>query len=80
MPKLKKETIIPTEKENETINRGIAEDADTYELADAEFKQLKRVDRPLSEVTKDRVTIKRLMVLKKDKRGSTIFKEVSKSQ
>lgn len=58
MPKLKKGTIIPTEKENEAINQGIAQDADTYELADDEFKQLKRVGRTLSEVTKDRVTIR----------------------
>lgn len=58
MPKLKKGTIIPTEKENEVINQGIAQDADTFELSDDEFKQIKRVGRPVSEVTKDRVTIR----------------------
>lgn len=58
MPKLKKRTRIPTEKENGAINKGIAEDSDTYELSKDEFQQLKRVGRPVSEVTKDRVTIR----------------------
>ena len=46
MPKLKPGTILPTAEENEAINRGIAADPDTYELSEAEFKQLKPMGRP----------------------------------
>lgn len=41
MPKLKPGHISPTPEEDAAINRGIAADPDTYELADAEFAQLK---------------------------------------
>jgi uncharacterized protein (DUF4415 family) len=41
MPKLKIGTIMPTPEENALINAGLALDADTYELSDKEFKQLK---------------------------------------
>ena len=58
MPKLKKGTIIPTDKEDVLINQGIANDPDTYELSSEEFKQLRPVGRPLAETTKDRVTIR----------------------
>jgi len=34
---------LPTSAENALINQGIAADADTYELNDDEFKNLKRV-------------------------------------
>ena len=33
--------ILPTDEEEEAINRGIALDPDTWELSDEEFKQLK---------------------------------------
>lgn len=49
---------LPTPKENASINAGIAADPDTYELADAEFKQLRRVGRPPAAVTKERITIR----------------------
>ena len=58
MPKLKEGTIIPTKKEDAIINAGIKADPDTYELTEAEFKQLKPVGRPKAEITKDRITIR----------------------
>lgn len=33
--------IKPTEQEDAAINRGIAEDPDTYELSDEQFKKLR---------------------------------------
>ncbi len=50
----------PTDEEDAAINAGIAVDPDTYELSDAEFSQLKpqRLGRPLSEQTKERITIR----------------------
>ncbi|AET91502.1 hypothetical protein BYI23_B008950 [Burkholderia sp. YI23] len=33
--------ILPTDEEEEAINRGIALDPDTWELSDEEFKELK---------------------------------------
>ncbi|MFF7057125.1 hypothetical protein ACFY89_10625 [Achromobacter spanius] len=50
MPKLKQGTIVPTEEEDEAINRGIAADPDTYELSMAEFKQMK-IHSPNTDVT-----------------------------
>ncbi len=58
MPKLKEGTIIPTKEEDAIINAGIKADPDTYELTEAEFKQLRPVGRPKAEVTKDRITIR----------------------
>ncbi|MDD5267146.1 MAG: BrnA antitoxin family protein [Methylococcales bacterium] len=52
---------LPTDEEDAAINAGIAVDSDTYELSDAEFSQLKpqrRLGRPLSEQTKERITIR----------------------
>jgi len=51
---------LPTDEEDAAINAGIAADPDTYELSDAEFSQLKpqRLGRPLSEQTKERITIR----------------------
>ncbi len=50
----------PTDEEDAVINAGIAVDPDTYELSDAEFALLKpqRLGRPLSEQTKERITIR----------------------
>lgn len=49
---------LPTPEENAAINAGIAADPDTHELTDAEFTQLKRVGRPRSASTKERITIR----------------------
>ncbi|MFI3155533.1 MAG: BrnA antitoxin family protein [Methylococcaceae bacterium] len=51
---------LPTDEEDAAINAGIAIDPDTYELSDAEFSRLKpqRLGRPLSERTKERITIR----------------------
>ena len=51
---------LPTDEEDTVINAGIAADPDTYELCDAEFSLLKpqRLGRPLSEQTKERITIR----------------------
>lgn len=51
---------LPTDEEDAAINAGIAVDPDTYELSDAEFSRLKpqRLGRPLSEQTKERITIR----------------------
>ena len=51
---------LPTDEEDAAINAGIAIDPDTYELNDAEFSRLKpqRLGRPLSEQTKERITIR----------------------
>lgn len=49
---------VPTPTEESAINKGIAADADTYELEDGEFTRLRRVGRPPLEVTKERITIR----------------------
>ncbi len=51
---------LPSDEEDAAINAGIAADPDTYELSDAEFSKLKpqRLGRPLSEQTKERITIR----------------------
>lgn len=49
---------MPSDEEDEIINAGIASDADTYELSDAEFLKLKPVGRPPAEITKARITIR----------------------
>lgn len=58
MPKLKPGTIVPSREEDEAINRGIAADPDTYELGAADLKQMKKIGRPKSEITKERITIR----------------------
>ncbi len=49
---------MPSDDEDERINARITGDDDTYELSAAEFSQLKRVGRPVAEVTKARITIR----------------------
>jgi len=49
---------LPSDEEDTAINKGIASDTDTYELTDSEAAGLRRVGRPLSEVTKERITIR----------------------
>ena len=46
MPKLRPGTIIPSDKEDAEINRGIAQDPDTYELGADFFANA----RPASEM------------------------------
>ncbi|WP_372824028.1 BrnA antitoxin family protein [Polaromonas sp.] len=48
---------MPTPVEDAAINAGIAQDPDTYELAAAEFKQLRR-GRPTGSGTKVQVTLR----------------------
>ncbi len=40
MPKLKENTIMPTDDENRQINAGISADPDTYEASDADFNRM----------------------------------------
>lgn len=54
----KRKLIVPTQAEDAAINAGIAADPDTYELSQAEFKQLKRVGRPRSESPKVALTVR----------------------
>lgn len=54
----KRKLIMPTEAEEAAINAGIAADPDTYELNQAEFKQLKRVGRPPSASPKVSLTVR----------------------
>ncbi len=49
---------LPTDEEEISINAGIAADSDTYELTKSEASTLRRVGRPTSEVTKERITIR----------------------
>lgn len=58
MPKLKPGTIVPTPEEDKTIDRGIASDPDTYELAKADLKQMRRVGRPKIESPKQALTVR----------------------
>lgn len=58
MPKLKPGTIVPTKAEEETINRGIASDPDTYELGGAQMKHLRRIGRPKSASPKVQLTVR----------------------
>jgi uncharacterized protein (DUF4415 family) len=53
-----RELILPTPEEEEAINRGIAEDPDTYEPTDEEFKSFRPMGRPRAEITKQRITIR----------------------
>ncbi|WP_310609049.1 BrnA antitoxin family protein [Limnohabitans sp.] len=61
MPKLKAGTLIPTPEEDAIIQKGIAQDPETWLLTDEEWEQVKptvRIGRPPSEVTKERITIR----------------------
>ncbi len=49
---------VPSDEEEAVINAGIVADPDTYELTESETTSLRRVGRPLSAVTKERVTIR----------------------
>jgi uncharacterized protein (DUF4415 family) len=49
---------LPTTEEETAINRGISVDADTYELAEKDFAQLRQVGRPRAVITKERITIR----------------------
>ena len=48
---------LNTNEEEKAVNAGIAADPDTYEIADGEFKQLKR-GRPLGSGKKDQITLR----------------------
>ena len=61
MPKLKAETLVPTAKEDDEIQKGIDADPDTWFLSDEEWEKVKpsvRLGRPPAEVTKERITIR----------------------
>ncbi len=49
---------LPMPEEESAIQAGIAQDPDTYELTDTEFRKLKRSERPPAAATKERVTIR----------------------
>jgi len=49
---------MPSDEEEVAINAGIVADPNTYELSESETINLRRVGRPLSAVTKERVTIR----------------------
>src|SRR5579863_3345599 len=56
---MKPKLIRPTKTEEAAINAGIAADRDTYELSDAEFRQLRPArGRPKSLAPKERITIR----------------------
>ena len=47
---------LPSDKEDEKIQAGIEADQDTYEVTD--FSKLRKIGRPVSDNTKDRVNIR----------------------
>jgi uncharacterized protein (DUF4415 family) len=51
---------IPTDEEDRAIDAGIAGDADTFEVSDAQFAKMRSVKlgRPFAEQTKERITIR----------------------
>ncbi len=49
---------LPTPAENAAINAGIAADTDTYEVSSTEFKQMRRIGRPITTTPKERITIR----------------------
>ena len=56
---MKRRLLRPTKAEDSVIAGGIAADEDTYELSDAEFKQLRPVrGRPRAAAPKQRITIR----------------------
>ncbi len=50
--------VLPTLAEDAAIAAGIAADADTHELSDAEFKQMRRPGRPVGSGTKRQITLR----------------------
>jgi uncharacterized protein (DUF4415 family) len=61
MPKLKPNTITPTDVEEALIQAGIDSDPDAYSLTDAEWAAVKpniKIGRPKAEITKERITIR----------------------
>ena len=61
MPKLKPNTVLVTNLEEEKIQKGIRADPAAHPLTDAEWKKVKpfvRLGRPKAEVTKERITIR----------------------
>ena len=61
---------LPSDKEDVKIQAGIEADQDTYEVTD--FSRLKKIGRPISDNTKDRVNIRL------DKEITTYFKATGK--
>jgi len=49
---------LSSDEEDAKIRAGIAEDADTFEATEADVKQMKRVGRPPSAITKERITVR----------------------
>lgn len=57
----KREIYMPTEEENAEINRGIAQDPDTYEVPDEDFRKMRRLGargRPRLETPKVQLTVR----------------------
>jgi len=50
--------VLPTAKEDAAIRAAIAQDPDTYEVSDVEFKQMRRPGRPMGSGTKTQVTLR----------------------
>ncbi len=56
---MKRKLVRPTKTEEAAINAGISADRDTYELSEAEFRQLRPVrGRPRSPSPKQRISIR----------------------
>ena len=51
---------LPDDAEEQAINSGIALDADTTEISDAQFAQMRpvKLGRPFAQQTKERITIR----------------------
>lgn len=51
---------LPDDVEEQAINTGIAQDADTMEISDAQFAQMRpvKLGRPYAQQTKERITIR----------------------
>jgi uncharacterized protein (DUF4415 family) len=51
---------LPDDAEEQAINNGIAQDADTLEVSDAQFAQMRpvKLGRPFAQQTKERITIR----------------------
>lgn len=58
MPKLKPNTIFPTNLEDAQIRAGIAQDPDIFELTEADFKRIRPIGRPPSTITKEKTTLR----------------------
>ena len=51
---------LPDASEEQAINTGIAQDADTMEISDAQFEQMRpvKLGRPFAQQTKERISIR----------------------